>query len=77
MRPFEVALTIALAIAALAQLTSLSRKLNLFLFSVCLLFVAMHLLLEGGHWQMLPVYLAVMVLAASQANQFDNSLHSI
>jgi len=77
MRPFEVALTIALAIAALAQLTSLSRKLNLFLFSVCLLFVAMHLLLEGGHWQMLPVYLAVMVLAASQAMPGRSSRRTI
>ncbi|WP_260705478.1 alpha/beta hydrolase family protein [Edaphobacter flagellatus] len=67
MRPFEVALTIFLVIAALVELTSLSRLVKSFFVFLCLLLAIIHLGREGGHWQMLPVYIAVVVLAVGLA----------
>jgi pimeloyl-ACP methyl ester carboxylesterase len=62
LRLFEVALTIALVLAALIDLTSGSRRIRFFLTLFCLALFAIHLIYEGGHWQMLPVYLAVLIL---------------
>ena len=61
MRPFEVALTTALALAALVDLVSDYRRIRSFLTLLCVVLLAIHLIYEGGHWQMLPVYLAVLV----------------
>ena len=62
MRPFEVALIIALVLTALIDLAAVAREARSFLRALCLTLLAIHLIYEGGHWQMLPAYLAVFVL---------------
>ncbi|MBS1799360.1 MAG: hypothetical protein JSS95_05995 [Acidobacteria bacterium] len=62
MRPFEVALTIALVLAALNEYFSGFRRIRTLFTAFCLALLAIHLIYEGGHWQMLPVYLAVLIL---------------
>lgn len=77
MRPFEVALTIALVITALVGLTSLSRLTKSFFAFLCLLLIAIHLGLEGGHWQMLPVYLAAVIVLTTSLTSSRSSAKTI
>ncbi|MBS1821265.1 MAG: hypothetical protein JST61_04735 [Acidobacteria bacterium] len=51
-----------MALTALIDLAAVNRRAGSFLRSLSVALLAIHLVYEGGHWQMLPVYLAILVL---------------
>jgi dienelactone hydrolase len=62
MRPLEVTLTIGLLVAALVQLSVLSRSLRYTFVVLCAALAVLHLSREGAHWQMYPVYMGLILL---------------
>jgi predicted dienelactone hydrolase len=63
MRLFELLLTIFLVVSACSLIWRRLLPLICLLVDLCLL--VLHLLLEGGHWQMIPVYAGLLVFAAA------------
>jgi dienelactone hydrolase len=66
MRPLESALVSLVAIAAFLLMTDRAQKFRTPLTLLGVLVCAIHLVLEGGHWQMFPVYLALVLVVAWQ-----------
>ena len=67
MRPIELLLTIFLVVSACSLVWRRLLPYLCLLIDLCLL--VLHLLLEGGHWQMIPVYTGLLVFAAALALQ--------
>ena len=65
MRPLEIVLTSLLLLSASSLAFRSMRPWIWLAADVCVL--AAHLLIEGGHWQMIPAYAAVLVFAAALA----------
>jgi dienelactone hydrolase len=63
MRPLEILLVVLLAGSATSLVLKGLRPWAWFVADVCVL--AAHLLLERGHWQMIPAYAALFVFAAT------------
>src|ERR1700752_893855 len=63
MRSIELLLTIFLIVSACSLIWR--RLLPLICLFVDLCLLVLHLLLEGGHWQMIPVYAGLLVFAAA------------
>jgi len=67
MRLFELLLTIFLIVSACGLVWRRLQPLIWLLADLCVL--VLHLIVEGGHWQMIPAYAAVLVFAAALAAQ--------
>ena len=63
MRPLEIVLVVLLAGSASSLVLRGLRPWAWLVADVCVL--AAHLLIEGGHWQMIPAYAALLVFAAT------------
>lgn len=62
MRPYEIVLTILLAVGALSLMsTRLLRPMVWLVVTGCVLLA--HLFFEGAHWQMIPAYAAALLFA--------------
>lgn len=62
MRPLEVTLTTGLLVAALVQLSVLSRRLRYTFVVLCVALAVLHIVREGAHWQMYPIYIGFILL---------------
>ena len=65
MRLFEILLTAFLLVSACSLVWRRLRPVVWLMADACVLVV--HLILEGGHWQMIPVYAGVLVFAGAIA----------
>ncbi len=65
MRLFEILLTVFLLVSACSLVWRRLRPVVWLMADACVLVV--HLILEGGHWQMIPVYAGVLVFAGAIA----------
>jgi len=65
MRLFEILLTVFLLVSACTLVWRRLRPVVWLMADACVLVV--HLILEGGHWQMIPVYVGVLVFAGAIA----------
>ena len=65
MRLLEILLTVSLVASGCSLVWRRLLPLVWLMADVCLL--VLHLILEGGHWQMIPAYAAVLVFAAALA----------
>ncbi len=65
MRLIEILLTILLVVSACSLVWR--RLLPYICLFIDLLLLVLHLILEGGHWQMIPVYAGVLVFAGAIA----------
>ena len=63
MRPLEIVLTVLLVVSACSLAFRGLRPWIWLAADVCIL--AAHLIVEGGHWQMIPGYAAVFLFAAA------------
>ncbi|MBV8438470.1 MAG: hypothetical protein JOY95_13255 [Silvibacterium sp.] len=63
MRPLEIVLTVLLVVSACSLAFRGLRPWIWLAADVCIL--AAHLIVEGGHWQMIPTYVAVVVFAGT------------
>ena len=66
MRPLEGALILILAVAAFLQITVFARRFRMPLALLGVVAVVLHLLWERGHFQMLPVYVALVIVVVLQ-----------
>ena len=80
MRTFEVAI-VCLSIASLVAARAFSKTAATGRWTTCkwlcflllLIAVAAHLLMEGAHWQMAPLYLAILLIAAFLSPRFSRA----
>src|SRR5579862_9360829 len=67
MRLFEILLTVLLVVSACSLVWR--RLLPLVWLMADAVVLVVHLIVEGGHWQMIPAYVALLVFAAAVASQ--------
>src|SRR5271170_7448434 len=63
MRALELVLVSLLIICAIWSLVSSARKRAMLALGLTLIVLLLHLVSEGAHWQMIPAYLGVCILA--------------